>query len=75
MAGGGNKLVSIQRKHTDKVELVETHNLALSLRRLSNIPGQYNDEAARRALYHAICMVHCFATNQRAVIRQALELP
>lgn len=59
---------------TDKIELVETHNLALSLRRLRNV-NEWGDGATRRALYHAICMTDCFGPSARTKIREALELP
>jgi hypothetical protein len=67
--------MSIQRKSTEKVELVETHNLALSFQRLRALPGQYNEDPARRALYHALCMSYLFDTDSRRLIREALKLP
>lgn len=67
--------MSIQRKSTEKVELVETHNMALSLRRLNDIPNSWNNEPTRRALYHAICMTCSFNNEERGSIRQSLKLP
>lgn len=63
------------RRHrvTDQIEMVETHNLALSLRRLKDI-GPYDQDKWKRALYHAIVMTY----TPRLVsekIRIALELP
>jgi hypothetical protein len=63
------------KKTTDKIELVETHNLALSLRRLKNIPDSWNQEAVRRALYHAVCMTGCFDLSEQTQIREAIKLP
>lgn len=67
--------MSIQRKSTERVELVETHNLALSFRRLQSIQESYNESAARRALYHAVCMVNLLTTPERTALRLALNLP
>jgi hypothetical protein len=61
-------------RHTDKLELVETHNIALSIQRLRSGNGGYDDGRWKRALCHAIWMV---ITNydDRKRIREALELP
>jgi hypothetical protein len=59
-------------RETRKIELVETHNIALSIERLRH--GPYDTERWRRALYHALGI----ASVGRGVIekvRQALELP
>ena len=59
---------------TDKLELVETHNLALSIMRLKGGAGGYDDGRWKRALYHALCMtVHEY--NIKRKVREALELP
>lgn len=58
---------------TRKIELVETHNIALSLDRLSQ--GPYDRDKWRRALYHAVCMCECAGDTVRKSIREALELP
>lgn len=57
---------------TKKCELVETHNLALSLARLQDSP--YDTERWKRALHHAVAMS---GLGSRYVqrIREALELP
>lgn len=62
-------------RSTDKIELVETQNIALSLRRCGEIPNAYNDSPARRALYHAVCMVGVFSPEERKALREALKLP
>jgi hypothetical protein len=58
---------------TTKVELVETQNLALSLKRLTGPP--YEGDRWRRALYHALTMTHTVNRDEAAKIREALELP
>lgn len=62
-------------KRTDKVELVETHNLALSLQRLYNGQGGYNEEKWKRALYHALAISGNAGHSLLKSIREALELP
>ena len=56
---------------TRKVELVETHNIALSIDRLRS--GMY-DERWKRALYHAMGMCNIGSITMEK-IRIALELP
>jgi hypothetical protein len=63
-----------QLRETRKIELVETHNIALSLDRLARA-STYQEDATRRALYHALCMTGTFSAIARAKIREALELP
>ncbi len=63
--------MSKRKGSTDKVELVETHNLALSLKRLQE--GPYDNERWRRALYHAAGMTCSRGTVEK--LRIALELP
>ena len=58
-------------RDTRKIELVETHNIALSLERMGT--GFY-ELRWRRALYHALGMAH-INTKMLEQIRQALELP
>jgi hypothetical protein len=60
-----------QQRQTTLNELVETHNLALALRRLRGSP--YDTGRWKRALYHALCMEGC--NGHAAKIREALELP
>jgi hypothetical protein len=62
-----------QQRETRLNELVETHNLALSLGRLESSP--YDLGRWKRALYHAICMQACGDSAMRAKIREALGLP
>lgn len=59
-------------KRTDKVELVETHNIALSLKRLQTSSDEYR---WRRAFYHALGMNYCASQDMKRKIREALELP
>ncbi len=58
---------------TRKAELVETHNIALSLDRLSQAP--YDMWRWKRALYHALAMSHVGDRSVLEKIRTALELP
>lgn len=57
---------------TAKIELVETHNILLSLNRLH----EANNTCWKRAFYHALCMSDaCFNWDERKKIREALTLP
>lgn len=60
--------------NTDKLELVETHNIYLALHRLRDKPS-YCDQRWRRALYHALTMEMPDKTTTMTNIRAALELP
>jgi hypothetical protein len=62
------------KRRTDKTELVETHNLALSLRRLYNGQGGYDDGKWKRALYHALAMGGNVGNTMLKAIREALGL-
>jgi hypothetical protein len=65
--------MSKNRSETRKVELVETHNLALAIDRLREA-GSHDCNRWKRALYHALAMTY----TERSVIekiRVALELP
>ena len=62
-----------QLRETRKVELVETHNLTLSLDRLRNMPN--STDAWKRALYHALLMSWGPSWEERRQIREALKLP
>jgi len=66
--------ITKQKRETGLNELVETHNLVLSLTRLENA-GPYDSERWKRALYHAICMQQCGDYTLRQKIREALSLP
>lgn len=63
-----------QERQTRQIEMVETHNLALSIARIKNVPG-YDSMRWRRALYHAIGMTGCASNSMLEKIRQAMELP
>lgn len=62
------------KRSTDKIELVETHNLAICLRRLQDT-GPHDDGRWRRALYHALCLTYSGNGTERQKIREALGLP
>jgi hypothetical protein len=63
-----------QLRETRRLELVETHNLALSFSRLN--PNGWDSIVWRRALYHAISMSECCPSREMQVaIREALKLP
>ena len=60
-----------QRRKTEKVELVETHNIMLSLDRVNKAGGSW-----RRALYHALGMSAAVREFDLCTkIREALKLP
>ena len=64
------------RRSTEKIELVETHNIALSIRRIRDAPAPgYNNENWKRALYHALLMTSGAGKLTIQRIREALELP
>lgn len=62
------------KKSTTKIELVETHNLALCLNRLSDA-APYDCYRWKRALYHALSMSQCTSGEELTRIREALKLP
>ena len=57
---------------TNKIELVETQNLTLSIARLRSTP--YDGLRWRRALYHAL-MMELSDADMLKTIRGALRLP
>ena len=63
-----------QRRETRKIELVETHNLALSIMRMRNAPG-CDTEMWKRALYHALAMTYTGSWEEKEGIRKTLHLP
>lgn len=64
---------SKQLRETRKIELVETHNISLSLDRLRDAPG-WDQWRWKRAIYHALGMSG-IDSGTLEKIRQALELP
>jgi hypothetical protein len=66
--------MSKQLRLTRKIEMVETHNLALSLQRLRDVPGA-STETWKRAFYHALLMVWGGTFEERKAIREAMKLP
>ena len=66
---------SKQNRQTRMIELVETHNIYLSIQRIRNAPGFDGDGLRwKRALYHALGMAGG-AHSQVEKIRVALGLP
>lgn len=64
-----------QARETRKIELVETANIALCLRRLKDAPG-CDDRRWKRALLHAIQMSYAeTGWDDLTKIREALKLP
>jgi len=63
-----------QEKTTQLTELVETHNIALSLKRIRSAPG-YDDARWRRALYHALAMSYVASNSELEQIRVAIKIP
>lgn len=66
--------MSTNRKSTTRIELVETHNIALSLMRLHE-SSPFDGRRWKRALYHALTMSHPANEYERQKIREALSLP
>lgn len=62
-----------QQRQTNLAEMVETHNIALSIKRLSAAP--YDANRWRRALYHALSIGDQVNSAALTKIREALELP
>lgn len=62
-----------QQRETRKIELVETHNIALSLDRLNEYGA--GSIRWRRALYHAYTMSNVVNRVIAEKLRIALELP
>lgn len=60
--------------HTDRVELVETHNLLLALNRLVQPP--HDERRWKRAFVHALGMSDIsLSWEEQKAIREALKLP
>jgi hypothetical protein len=62
-----------QYRETRLNELVETHNLVLSLKRLMDTP--HDNDRWKRALYHALSMNLRVNRVELGKIREALDLP
>ena len=58
---------------TDQIEMVETHNLAISLKRCTD--GPYDTDKWKRAFYHALAMSGVSNRGEIERIRIALQLP
>ena len=61
-------------KATGVVELAETHNIALAIKRIQTQGGPYDGERWKRAVYHALGMCGVGRSTLEKV-RQGLELP
>lgn len=59
----------------EQIELVETHNIALALTRLTSPGLPFDSMRWRRALYHAAGMTETASNDILKRIREALELP
>lgn len=64
-----------KRAATRLVELVETHNIALALKRAQDEGSGYDHSRWKRALYHAIALSGVTGSGMLEKIRIALELP
>lgn len=62
-----------QARETRRAELVETHNIALSIKRLQEVAG-HDAMRWRRSLYHALGMNY-IDTRVMEEVRKALGLP
>ena len=68
-------MTSKQDRQTRHIEMVETHNIALSLMRLKNATSYASEGSWKRALYHALSMAYCGSFEEQRLIREALKLP
>lgn len=62
-----------QLRQTELLELVETHNIARSLKRMRDT-GPYDTMRWKRAVYHALGLANISDVTIKKV-REALELP
>lgn len=62
-----------QEREIHQVELVETYNIANSLRRINDQPN-WNHKKWKRALYHALSMSEVCDGPKLTAIRTAMEL-
>ena len=61
-------------KDTRLIELVETNNIARSIKRIMKSPTYGDRKRWKRAIHHAMALAGCFDSELEKV-RQALELP
>lgn len=66
-------MTSKQSRQTRQIEMVETHNIALSIHRIQNAPG-YDSDRWKRCFYHAIGMTSG-SFEEKKKLREALNLP
>lgn len=62
------------KKETRRIELVETGNIACSLRRIYRCPGP-TTRKTKRALFNAVQMTEILNDHELATLRVALQLP
>lgn len=62
------------KRSSKQVEVVETHNLLLSLNRIHNARG-FGGSRWKRALYHALGMFGQIGFTELQEIRKILRLP
>jgi hypothetical protein len=63
------------QRTTRLIELVETQNIASSLRRIRDNASGYDNQRVKRALYHAISMHGNLTNEELAGVRTAMRLP
>jgi hypothetical protein len=61
------------KKQTKRVELVEIHNIALSLKRIDGT--SFGSRPWKRALYHALDLSGVAGDETLKAVREALILP
>lgn len=64
-----------KRAATRLTELVETHAMALSLKRIQEEASGYNGARWKRSLYHALAIAGVTDSGTLEKIRIAMELP
>lgn len=67
-------ILTKQQKETGLIELVGTHDLALSMQRIYRAPMGSNN-TVKRALYHACQMAGHLSFSELKALREVLGLP
>lgn len=63
------------QRNTKQIELVETHNLAVSLNRIRLQSRGGDVRRWKRALYHAVAITDALSFDELAAFRNVLKLP
>ena len=63
------------RQKTEYIELVETHNIVMALKRVKDQQGSYDSNRWKRAIYHALSISRVCGFNELKQIRETLGLP